>query len=92
LQTLPHTGDIFGEQVRSHPAFDLLIKALDNDVADTTQLDLISRVENASETLKMLLAAWARQEIEDVPNREKIRRMRQDWGRMARDFLTDDEQ
>lgn len=75
---------------RSHPAYDLLIKTLDADTSEATERDLVGRIVNASDTIKMLFAAWARQELEDVPNRERIRRMRQDWGRMARDFLTDD--
>lgn len=75
---------------RSHPAYDLLIKTLDAEIAGATERDLVSRIQNASDTIKMLFAAWGRQEIEDVPGRERIRRMRQDWGRMARDFLTDE--
>lgn len=74
---------------REHPAHKLLIKALDDSVDGLTERDLAERIGNASETVKMLFAAWARQEIEDVPNRERLRRMRQDWGRMARDFLLD---
>lgn len=75
---------------RSHPAYDLLIRTLDGDTTNATERDLVGRIVNASDTIKMLFAAWARQELEDVPNRERIRRMRQDWGRMARDFLTDE--
>ena len=75
---------------RSHPAYQSLLSTLDSDTTDATDRDLISRIENASDTLKMLFAAWARQEIEDMPGRERLRRMRQDWGRMARDFLTDE--
>lgn len=75
---------------RSHPAFDLLIGTLDAETAGATERDLVDRIQNASDTIKMLFAAWARQELEDIPGRERIRRMRQDWGRMARDFLTDE--
>lgn len=75
---------------QSHPAYELLIKALDSDTTDATDRILVERIINASDALKMLLAAWARQEIEDLPNREKLRRMRMDWGRMARDFLLDE--
>lgn len=77
---------------RSHPAYDYLLKTLDADTTETTDRDLVDRIQNASDTLKMLFAAWARQEIEDMPGREKLRRMRQDWGRMARDFLTDEKE
>jgi len=75
---------------RNHPAFNYLIKTLDHKTENATDLELIARIENASATLKMIFAAWARQEMEDVPNREKLRRMRQDWGRMAYDFLNDE--
>ena len=74
----------------SHPAHEDLLKVLDADTANATDRDLVDRIEHASKTLKMLFAAWARQEIEDMPGREKLRRMRMDWGRMARDFLTDE--
>ena len=74
---------------REHPAHEQLLTALDESTGDSTERELVERICNASETIKMLFAAWARQEIEDVPNREKLRRMRQDWGRMARDFLLD---
>lgn len=77
---------------RSHPAYDLLIKALDAETGGATERDLVHRIQNASDAIKMLFAAWARQEVEDVPGRERIRRMRQDWGRMARDFLTDEKE
>jgi len=46
----------------------------------------------ASDTLKMLFAAWARYEMEDVPNRQRIKDMRQEWGKMARIFLNDDQE
>lgn len=75
---------------RTHPAYELLIKTLDADTSGATDRDLVGRIQNASDTIKMLFAAWGRQELEDVPGRERIRRMRQDWGRMARDFLTDE--
>lgn len=77
---------------RSHPTFKHLIDTLNADTTGATERDLVARIENAAETLEMILAAWARLEIEDVPNRERLRRMRQDWGRMARDFLTDDDE
>lgn len=75
---------------RAHPAYDLLIKTLDAETSGATERNLVGRIQNASDTIKMLFAAWARQEIEDIPGRERIRRMRQDWGRMAHDFLTDE--
>jgi hypothetical protein len=74
-----------------HPAYERLIKVLDTDVSDASDSDLVSRIENASDTLKLVLAAWARYEEEDVPSREKIRDIRHEWGKMAKDFLTDED-
>ena len=75
---------------RNHPAFASLIMALDEEIPeDVTTRDLIARIGNATETLKMLFAAWARYEMEDIPNRQRISDMRQDWGKMARIFLTE---
>ena len=74
-----------------HPAYDRLIKVLDTDVSDDSDSDLVSRIQNASDTLRLILAAWARYEEEDVPSREKVRDMRHEWGKMAKDFLTAEE-
>jgi len=75
----------------AHPAFDQLMKALNDDLEGATDRDLVERIANASDTLRMLFAAWARYEMEDVPNRARINEMRQEWGKMARVFLTDGE-
>jgi len=72
-----------------HPAYDRLIKILDTDVGEASDSDLVSRIQNASDVLKLLLAAWARYEEEDVPSRERIRDIRHEWGKMAKDFLAD---
>jgi len=75
---------------RKHPAYKYLITALDADIPEgATTRDLTVRIGNASDTLKMLFAAWARYEMEDIPNRQIISDMRQDWGKMARIFLTE---
>lgn len=74
-----------------HPAYEKLIKVLDTDVSEASDSDLVSRIQNASDTLKLVLAAWARYEEEDVPSREKIRDIRHEWGKMAKDFLSDGE-
>jgi hypothetical protein len=76
---------------RLHPAHKSLIMALDSEINEDTQpRDLAARIHNASDTLKMLFAAWARYEMEDVPNRQRIKDMRQEWGKMARIFLSDE--
>jgi len=78
---------------RHHPAHESLILALDSEIAEgADNRDLVARIQNASDTLKMLFAAWARYEMEDVPNRQRIKDMRQEWGKMARIFLNDDQE
>ena len=77
---------------KRHPAYESLILALNKEIIEGTgEGDLIARIQNASDTLKMLFAAWARYEMEDVPNRQRIKDMRQDWGKMARIFLQEEE-
>lgn len=77
---------------KRHPAYESLILALNKEIIEGTgEGDLIARIQNASDTLKMLFAAWARYEMEDVPNRQRIQDMRQDWGKMARIFLQEEE-
>lgn len=75
----------------AHPAYDQLVLALDGDLEGATDKDLMERIANASDTMRMLFAAWARYEMEDVPNRGRINDMRHEWGKMARVFLTEDE-
>ncbi|MBK79539.1 MAG: ATP-binding protein [Gammaproteobacteria bacterium] len=70
-----------------HPAYEKLIRALETDVTEASDSDLVSRIQNASDTLKLLLAAWARYEEEDLPSREKIRDIRHEWGKMAKGFI-----
>ena len=73
----------------AHPAYDKLLKMLDLDVSEMSDSDMLSRMQNASDTLRMLFAAWARYEEEDVYSRDKIEEMRYEWGKMAKNFLTD---
>ncbi|MFA6180018.1 MAG: ATP-binding protein [Candidatus Methylopumilus sp.] len=73
-----------------HPACKALMLALEKEVTeDDGVAELSLRIKHASDTLKMLFAAWARYEIEDVPNREVISEVRQDWGKIAKYFLTE---
>lgn len=70
-----------------HPAYEQLVKVLDANVEEATDRDLVHRIQNASDTFRMLFAAWARYEMEDVPNRARLNTMRQEWGKMAQVFL-----
>lgn len=73
----------------NHPAYEKLFKALSTDISEDSDNDLVSRIENASDTLKLILAAWARYEQEDIPSKDKIRDIRHEWGKMAKNFLID---
>lgn len=53
--------------------------------------ELVDRIENAANTLKLLLAAWARYEEEDYPSRDQIYNIRQEWGKMAKNFIQKEE-
>lgn len=75
----------------AHPAHEQLMRALEANVDGETDKELLDRILNASDTLRMLFAAWARYEMEDMPNRSRINDMRQEWGKMARVFLESDE-
>lgn len=74
-----------------HPAYNKLWKVLDTNVSEANASELIERIDNASTTLKLLLAAWARYEEEDVPSRDKIRDIRHEWGKMAKNFIGEGE-
>jgi Histidine kinase-, DNA gyrase B-, and HSP90-like ATPase len=75
----------------SHPAYPLLLEMLDPDLITDDIETLKARIYGASDTLKMLLCAWARYEMEerDGARREKVKEVRQEWGKMAHQFLAD---
>ena len=75
----------------NHPFFDQIIKTLRPDPEDDTEQQLLQRVNMASDTLQIVFAAWARYEIEEARQKGKLADMRQEWGKMTRDFLIDDE-
>ena len=74
----------------SHPAYRHLIELLDppNPEALSPE-ELISRLNNAWMGLKLLLEAWARYEDEqpEGPRKNQVQDARNDWGRVARQFL-----
>lgn len=77
----------------NHPAYEKLIEVLDkqNDDADAEALQ--RRLRNASDGLKLLLMAWARYEDQkpDGRPREQAQEARDDWGRIARRFLSSED-
>jgi len=66
-----------------------LISVLDPSTESETAEQLRGRITNASDTLRLLLAAWARYEAEEKagPRQDRLRAVRQEWGRMAKSFL-----
>lgn len=76
----------------SHPAYHKLVEVLEETTEGASQEDLQRRLSNASEGLKLLLMAWARYEDEQPDGKLKTnaQESRQDWGRIARQFLQED--
>lgn len=76
----------------NHPAYQKLVEVLEETTEDSTQEELDRRLKNASEGLKLLLMAWARYEDEQPDGKLKtaVQESRQDWGRIARQFLQED--
>ncbi len=49
-------------------------------------------LEQAAETLWLMLCAWARMEDEEIGKRERLRELRGDWGRLVTNFLRHDDE
>lgn len=77
----------------THPAYPNLIEVLDSDVDENDVDELQIRLIRASDGLRLLLSAWARYEDEqyDGTRRARVQDARWDWGRMAREFLEDED-
>lgn len=75
----------------NHPLYSQLIETLDPKIGEETDKELLDRVQNAADTLELLFAAWARYEMEEVNQKDKFFEIRQEWGKMARFFLADNE-
>ena len=73
----------------NHPFYDQLIESLEPKIGEETDSDLIDRVHRAADTLELLFAAWARYEMEEVGQQERLFETRQEWGKMTRFFLSD---
>ncbi|GAA1890366.1 ATP-binding protein [Streptantibioticus ferralitis] len=76
-----------------HPAYSDLIAVLDQDLDSASKEELAERLVTAANAFKLLLLSWARYEDEqpDKP-RARAKQMRQDWGRIAREFLSPDDE
>lgn len=78
---------------RIHPAFDNIIDtvSMDEDLEMLSTGDLQRRLRAASNAVHTLFAAWARMEREDAANHRRYERVREAWGKLARDFLEEPE-
>ena len=72
----------------NHPFYDQLMETLRPETGDETDEELIQRINQAADTLELLFSAWARYEMEDMAQKDKLFDMRQEWGKMARFFLS----
>lgn len=75
----------------NHPFYEQIMESLEPDIGDETDAELMDRIHKAADTLELLFAAWARYELEEVRQQNRLFEMRQEWGKMARFFLTEGE-
>lgn len=82
----PATEVVFN---RRHPAFDMIFDTVsaDDDLDALSSSELQDRLLKAGQAVQLLFAAWARMEREDPPNQARYERVRESWGKLARDFL-----
>lgn len=82
----PATEVVFN---RRHPAFDMIFDTVsaDDDLEQLSSTELQERLLKAGQAVQLLFAAWARMEREDPPNQPRYERVRESWGKLARDFL-----
>lgn len=74
----------------NHPIYNQLVEALNPETDDDTDAELLDRVHRASDTLRLLFAAWARYELEETQKHDDLMEMRQEWGKMAKVFLREE--
>lgn len=73
----------------SHPVFDHFLHPVKEAVdSEDPQLDdLKIALKTSDQAFKLILESWVRMEEESVANKDELMDTRQDWGRMARDFV-----
>ncbi|MBN1453278.1 MAG: ATP-binding protein [Anaerolineales bacterium] len=77
----------------NHPAYSRLVEVLEREFDESDIDELRTRIATARDGLKLLLMAWARYEDEmpDGPRRRGATEARWDWGRIASQFLDDND-
>lgn len=73
----------------AHPAYRHLIEVLKPRTENEDAARLRQRIDHAAATMFMLLAAWARHELEakEGAPKDAVKEARGNWGRMAKKFL-----
>lgn len=84
----PIAGSIIITLNKSHVAYSELFDTLALDTSEMTPQQLQQQIIKANSALMLMLIAWARHEDESNPRQKMaLKDTRDDWGRMARDFL-----
>ena len=86
----PVGGKIIIKLNNSHPAYHKFVEVLNDDIDQDVEKDeLLERLKTAQYGLKLILMAWARYEDEqpDGPLKTAVKNARQDWGRIAAEFM-----
>lgn len=90
-----HPGMLQVALNRDHPVYSELVAVLDSDVDGATSAHLADRLQRAANAFKLLMFSWARFE-DELPEgsktKERVKKMRQDWGRLASEFFTADDE
>ena len=73
----------------NHALHEKLIASLEPDIGEETESQLDRINYEASDTLQLLFAAWARYHMEDATGRDTLYDVRQKWGQMARFILSE---
>ena len=89
----PRGGSIIISLNVDHPAYTHLVEVLRQELEDLNESDLRECLSNARRGLELLLMAWARYEDEQPAGRQRdnAQDARWDWGRVARDFLYEED-
>lgn len=86
----PIAGSIIITLNTNHPAYTKLWEITNHDDLETlSKEELVHRLRNAKDSLKLILEAWARFEdyLEDGIAKDRAQEYRMDWGRMAKRFF-----
>jgi hypothetical protein len=87
----PTAGAILIGLNTDHQAYDKLFSSLNlDDDRDLEERESIAKLSDANKALKLLLEAWARMEDEALDEKRHLYKdIRNDWGRVARRFLSE---